>query len=66
MFTGLIEDVGKIAALRFHKGSAVMTVKTRLAVRAMALGASIAVNGACLTVVKKRRTHLRWMCRRKR
>ena len=53
MFTGLIEDVGKIAGLRFHKGSAVMTVKTQLAVRAMALGASIAVSGACLTVVKK-------------
>lgn len=56
MFTGLIEDVGKIAALRFHQGSAVMTVKTQLAVRAMALGASIAVNGACLTVVKKSKT----------
>ena len=53
MFTGLIEDVGKIAALHFHQGSAVMTVKTQLVVRAMALGASIAVSGACLTVVKK-------------
>jgi riboflavin synthase len=53
MFTGLIEDVGVIRALRFQKGAAVLTVKTRLAVRSMPLGASIAVNGACLTVVKK-------------
>ena len=53
MFTGLIEDVGVIGALRLRKGAAVLTVETRLSLRSMALGASIAVNGACLTVVKK-------------
>ncbi len=53
MFTGLIEDVGAIGSLRLHKGAAVLTVKTELAVRSMPLGASVAVNGACLTVVKK-------------
>ncbi|HEY3166805.1 MAG TPA: riboflavin synthase [Candidatus Binatia bacterium] len=53
MFTGLIEDVGKIDALRFNRGSAVLTVKTALPLRSMPLGASVAVNGACLTVVKK-------------
>jgi riboflavin synthase len=53
MFTGLIEDVGRISAIRFRDGSAVLTVETRLAARSMALGASMAVNGACLTVVKK-------------
>jgi len=53
MFTGLIEDVGKIAALRLRNGSAVMTVQTKLPLRRMAMGASVAVNGACLTVVKK-------------
>jgi len=53
MFTGLIEDVGKISALRFRGGSAVLTVQTKLPVRKMAMGASVAVNGACLTVVKK-------------
>lgn len=53
MFTGLIEDVGKIASLRLNKKSAVLVVQTSLPVRPMALGASIAINGACLTVVKK-------------
>ena len=53
MFTGLIEDVGKIGALRIAKNSAVLTVKTKLPVPAMPLGASVAVNGTCLTVVKK-------------
>ena len=53
MFTGLIEDVGQIGALRLKKGSAVLSVKTKLPMRDLPLGASIAVNGACLTVVKK-------------
>jgi riboflavin synthase len=53
MFTGLIEDVGRIAALRLRNGSAVLTVQTKLSVRRMIMGASVAVNGACLTVVKK-------------
>ena len=53
MFTGLIEDVGKIAALTLRNGSAVVTVQTKLPVGKLVLGASIAVNGACLTVVKK-------------
>ncbi len=53
MFTGLIEDVGRIASLRLDKKSAVLTVETSLPVGPMELGASIAVNGACLTVVKK-------------
>jgi riboflavin synthase len=53
MFTGLIEDVGRVGALTRKKGSAILTVETKLAARAMALGASVAVNGACLTVVKK-------------
>ncbi len=55
MFTGLIEDVGKIGLLRIDKNSAVLEVKTKLPLRAMPLGASVAVNGACLTVVKKTR-----------
>ena len=53
MFTGLIQDVGKIASLRVNKRSAVLAVETSLPVRSMRLGASIAVNGACLTVMKK-------------
>jgi riboflavin synthase len=53
MFTGLIEDVGKIAALRMDNHAAVLTVQTKLALGGMSRGASIAVNGACLTVVKK-------------
>src|SRR5262245_60351657 len=53
MSTGLIEDVGRIASLRLNKGSASLAVETSLPVRSMEHGARIAINGACLTVVKK-------------
>ena len=53
MFTGLIEDVGTIGGLRLQHKSAVLTIKTQLPLRSMARGASVAVNGACLTVVQK-------------
>ena len=53
MFTGLIEDVGRVASLVLQKQSAVLTVESSLASGGIPLGASIAVNGACLTVVEK-------------
>ncbi len=53
MFTGLIEDVGRVASLVLNKQSAVLTVESGLPPREIPLGASIAVNGACLTVVQK-------------
>src|SRR3954462_9664938 len=53
MFTGLIEDVGTITALRVKNSAAVLTIETAISTRQLPLGASIAVNGACLTVVRK-------------
>jgi len=53
MFTGLIEDLGKITALRIENHAAVLTVETKLSLGRMPRGASIAVNGACLTIIKK-------------
>jgi riboflavin synthase len=53
MFTGLVEDVGRVESLVTNKQSAVLTVESGLATPAISLGASIAINGACLTVVQK-------------
>jgi riboflavin synthase len=53
MFTGLIEDVGRVERLQLVDRSAILTVKPHLPLRTLGLGASIAVNGACLTVVKR-------------
>jgi riboflavin synthase len=55
MFTGLIEEAGKIKAMRPGDGAMVLTISTGLPVGAMKLGASVAVNGACLTVVRRGR-----------
>ena len=55
MFTGLIEDVGVVHECQQEKDFARLKVGTRLPVQSMQLGASIAVNGACLTIVRKGR-----------
>ncbi len=46
MFTGIIEEIGAVAAIPPVK----LVVKATQVVRGMTLGQSIAVNGACLTV----------------
>ena len=53
MFTGLIEDVGKMVRLQRAGSAARLTVTTGLPCGEIALGDSVAVNGACLTVVAK-------------
>lgn len=51
MFTGLIEDVGRIRQIQPGDRSTTFTVVTGLARQTFRLGDSLAVNGACLTVV---------------
>jgi riboflavin synthase len=53
MFTGLIETVGELVSIERRGDSGSLTVKTSLPLDEIAVGASIAVNGACLTVVRK-------------
>ncbi len=52
MFTGLIEDIGKVRKISRSGASARLEVETSLAVEEIALGDSVSVNGACLTVVE--------------
>jgi riboflavin synthase len=55
VFTGIVEGLGKVESLRTSTGGTRrLTVKTDLPVGKMPLGASIAVNGACLTIVARR------------
>lgn len=53
MFTGIIEDVGRVYRWQKRRGSGILTINTNLPLKEMELGSSIAVNGACLTVVDK-------------
>lgn len=52
MFTGLIQDIGRIQALERGGGGIFLTVATRLPLDDVRIGDSISVSGACLTVVK--------------
>ncbi|MEZ6092682.1 MAG: riboflavin synthase [Pirellulaceae bacterium] len=51
MFTGLIEEMGTIASLERDDVAARIEIDTSIVVEGVTMGASIAVNGCCLTVV---------------
>jgi riboflavin synthase len=51
LFTGIIEEVGEVAAIEHRGDSAVLTVHAVRIVDDLTHGASIAVSGVCLTVV---------------
>lgn len=50
MFTGIIEELGSVVAIGAGVASSRITVRGEVATTDAAHGASIAVNGACLTV----------------
>ncbi len=58
MFTGLIEEVGRVSRWRAGTGGGELTFETGLPGREISPGDSIAVNGCCLTVVRKARRRL--------
>ena len=51
MFTGLVEALGSVRGLTFAGGGSRLTVAEPRLARELVLGESVAVNGACLTVV---------------
>ena len=51
MFTGIVEEIGEVIMVEPHGDSATLTVQARLVADQLRHGASIAVNGVCLTVV---------------
>ncbi len=52
MFTGLVEEMGKLIARTEGQRSARLTVRAQSVHEGASLGDSIAVNGCCLTVVE--------------
>jgi riboflavin synthase len=52
MFTGIVEETGIIERIRPTEKSIELTVRANLCGRGLKLGASLAINGCCLTVVK--------------
>ncbi len=52
MFTGIIEEVGRIAGVMHRKGIRRIVVSATRVPRELKLGDSVAVSGVCLTAVK--------------
>lgn len=50
MFTGIIEEIGRINAIRHGAHSAVLVINASAIMNDVNIGDSIAVNGVCLTV----------------
>ena len=51
MFTGIIEELGKIAAFEKHSGGARIKISAKIVTGNTAEGDSISVNGVCLTAL---------------
>jgi riboflavin synthase len=58
MFTGIVEGTGTVERIRPMPKSIELTVRSKLCGRGLKLGASMAVNGCCLTVVKLTKPNL--------
>jgi riboflavin synthase len=56
MFTGIIEELGTVKALRREAGAARLTLSAAKVLDGTVLGDSICVNGVCLTVVEMNST----------
>jgi len=50
MFTGIVEELGRVRRVTPNEGGARLVIDARAVLDDAALGASIAVNGCCLTV----------------
>ena len=51
MFTGIVEELGEVVSLERRGDSAVLSVRASKVAAELVHGASIAVNGVCLTVI---------------
>ena len=58
MFTGIVEELGEVRGVEQHGGVLRLDLAARATLEGSDLGASVAVNGVCLTVVAQRRDGL--------
>lgn len=58
MFTGIVEATGTVERIKPMPKSIELTVRSKLFGRGLKLGASVAINGCCLTVVKLTKPNL--------
>jgi riboflavin synthase len=54
MFTGIVEEVGAVVGVARGRQTARLEVEAALTIEGSEVGASVAINGVCLTVVARR------------
>lgn len=52
MFTGIVEEIGRVEQIQRGRQSAVLTIQAKMVLEGTKIGDSIAVNGVCLTVTE--------------
>jgi riboflavin synthase len=53
MFTGLVEETGIVTSIKHKSGSVIFTIQGKETVKTLRIDHSIAVEGVCLTVIKR-------------
>lgn len=51
MFTGLVQELGKVTDIKVGENSAILTIEAPISVRGISKGDSVAINGVCLTAI---------------
>ena len=51
MFTGLVQELGKVTDIKVGETSAILTIEAPISVREISKGDSVAINGVCLTAI---------------
>ena len=51
MFTGLVQELGKVTNIKVAETSAILTIEAPISVRGISKGDSVAINGVCLTAI---------------
>lgn len=58
MFTGIIEEAGKVNLINKDTKSAKINIQAKLVVEDLNVGDSVAVNGVCLTIIEFSKNHI--------
>lgn len=53
MFTGLVEEMGRIKSIKKKGGSAIFIIQSKKTLKGLNIDHSIAINGVCLTVIER-------------
>ena len=51
MFTGLVQELGKVTDIKVGETSAILTIEAPISVRGISKGDSVAIDGVCLTAI---------------